>query len=101
MLAAWSLARGAARPTRGQWLRAALAGVLMLVSGNGCVTWAEQYVPSGIAALLVASEPCWLVLVAWGFFGGRRPGLRTALGLATGLLGVALLVSPEGATRAG
>ncbi|QEH32944.1 putative DMT superfamily transporter inner membrane protein [Aquisphaera giovannonii] len=73
----------------------------MLVSGNGCVTWAEQYVPSGIAALLVASEPCWLVLVAWGFFGGRRPGLRTALGLATGLLGVALLVSPEGATRAG
>lgn len=101
ILAAWSLARGAAPPTRGQWTRAAVAAVLMLVSGNGCVTWAEQYVPSGIAALLVASEPFWLVLIAWGFFGGPRPGVRTSLGLATGLVGVALLVSPEGGDTGG
>lgn len=101
ILAGWSLARGASIPTRGQWGRAAVAGFLMLVAGNGCVTWAEQTVPSGIAALLVASEPSWLVLIAWGFFGGRRPGLRTSLGLATGLLGVGLLVAPEGGAAGG
>lgn len=101
VLAAWAFARGASLPTRGQWLRAAVAGILMLVSGNGCVTWAEQYVPSGTAALLVASEPFWLVLIAWGFFGGRRPGVRTSLGLVTGLLGVGLLVSPEGGDTGG
>lgn len=101
ILAAWSLSRGAALPTRGQLFRATVAGILMLVSGNGCVTWAEQYVPSGIAALLVASEPFCLVLIAWAFFGGRRPGLRTSLGLVCGLLGVALLVSPEGGDAGG
>ncbi|WP_406698464.1 drug/metabolite exporter YedA [Singulisphaera sp. Ch08] len=96
ILCGWALARGASLPTRGQWLRATVAGILMLVLGNGCVTWAEQYVPSGIAALLVASEPFWLVLTAWGFFGGRRPGLRTSAGLMIGLMGVGLLVTPEG-----
>ena len=96
ILCAWALARGAKRPSREQWRRATVAGILMLVLGNGCVTWAEQYVPSGIAALLVASEPFWLVLLAWGFFGGRRPGARTAAGLVVGLLGVGLLVLPTG-----
>ncbi|WP_422924744.1 drug/metabolite exporter YedA [Singulisphaera sp. PoT] len=95
ILCSWALARGAKWPTRGQWLRSALAGFLMLVLGNGGVTWAEQYVPSGIAALLVASEPFSLVLLSWGFFGGRRPGLRTTAGLMIGLLGVALLIMPE------
>lgn len=101
ILAAWALSRGAALPTRGQWFRATVAGVLMLVSGNGCVTWAEQYVPSGVAALLVASEPFWLVLIAWGFFGGRRPALRTSLGLVAGLVGVGLLVTPEAGDTGG
>lgn len=96
ILCGWSLARGAKRPTSGQWLRATAAGVLLLVLGNGGVTWAEQYVPSGIAALLVASEPFWLVLLAWGFFGGRRPGARTTAGLVIGLLGVGILVLPQG-----
>lgn len=96
LLSGWALARGAQRPTAGQWLRAATAGVLMLVLGNGGVTWAEQYVPSGVAALLVASEPFWLVLLAWACFGGRRPGTRTLAGLTVGLLGVGLLVLPNG-----
>ena len=96
ILSLWGLARGAALPTAGQWARAGLAGFLMLVLGNGCVTWAVQYVPSSMAALLVASEPMWLVLAAWTCFGGSRPGLRTSLGLASGLLGVGLLVAPQG-----
>lgn len=97
ILAGWALARGAGWPSAGQWSRAGVAGFLMLVLGNGCVTWAVQYVPSSMAALLVASEPLWLVLAAWICFGGSRPRLRTALGLATGLLGVSLLVAPQGA----
>lgn len=96
ILSLWGLARGAAAPTAAQWARAGVAGFLMLVLGNGCVTWAVQYVPSSMAALLVASEPMWLVLAAWACFGGSRPGLRTSLGLATGLLGVGLLVAPQG-----
>ncbi len=96
ILSAWGLARGAARPTVAQWSRAAVAGFLMLVLGNGCVTWGVQYVPTSMAALLVASEPLWLVLTSWAFFGGSRPGLRTALGLASGLFGVGLLVAPQG-----
>jgi len=79
-----------------QWRRAAVGGILMLAVGNGCVTWAEQYVPSSITALLIASEPLWLVLTAWAFFGGRRPGARMTAGLAIGLAGVAALVLPGG-----
>lgn len=96
LLAGWGLARGAGLPTPAQWGRAGVAGFLMLVLGNGCVTWAVQYVPSSTAALLVASEPMWLVLAAWTCFGGRRPSLRTVLGLASGLVGVGLLVAPQG-----
>jgi drug/metabolite transporter (DMT)-like permease len=101
ILCGWALARGARRPELGHWKSATTAGLLMLVAGNGGVTWAEQYVPSGIAALLVASEPFWLVLIAWGFFGGRRPNLWTSLGLVTGLVGVGLLVTPEGGDTGG
>jgi drug/metabolite transporter (DMT)-like permease len=111
LLYGWARLRGAPRPTRRQWSGAAVVGALLLLVGNGGVTWAERQVPSGVAALLIASEPLWIVLLGWWRPGaaerGPRPGGWTALGLALGLVGVGVLVVPDaadafrGAARAG
>lgn len=89
ILFAWSRARGTPAPARGDWATTLLIGGLMLLGGNGAVTWAEQRIPSGVAALIVATVPLWMVLLA-----GRRPGLPVMSGVALGLCGVGLLVGP-------
>ena len=73
------------------WRRALLIGFLLLLCGNGGVTWAEKYIPSSLAALLVATEPLWVVMLNWGF-GGKRPNGKVLLGVFLGVVGVALLV---------
>lgn len=100
LLYGWARLRGAPRPTARQWGAAAVVGALLLLLGNGGVTWAEQRVPSGVAALLIATEPLWIVLLGWRRPGGTRPSLATALGLALGIAGVVVLVGP-GASSAG
>ena len=95
ILFSWASLRGNRSPNRPnaqQWLRAAIIGALLLLGGNGGVTWAEGYVASGLAALLVAIEPVWVVILNW-ITGGSRPTWKVSLGLLTGLAGVALLVS--------
>ena len=82
------------RPTAGNWRTATIAGVLLLFVGNGGVCWAEQTVPSGIAALLVATVSLWLVIVDWLRPGGVRPVARVVAGLALGFTGLVLLVGP-------
>jgi drug/metabolite transporter (DMT)-like permease len=74
------------------WRRALLIGALLLLCGNGGVTWAEKYVASSLAALLVATEPLWVVIFNWAL-SHRRPNARVLLGIFVGLAGVALLVS--------
>jgi drug/metabolite transporter (DMT)-like permease len=93
--------RGAPRPTRTNWGAAAVVGALMLVGGNGGVVWAEQTVPTGLAALVVATVPFWMVVIDWARPGGRRPAGLTLLGVTLGLVGLALLVAPweTGAAR--
>lgn len=93
LLYAFVRGRGAPAPTRGHWISAAIVGALLLGGGNGGVTWAEQRVPSGIAALIVATVPVWMVFFDWLRPGGPRPTLRVTLGLALGLLGMGLLVA--------
>lgn len=73
------------------WRRAFVIGALLFLCGNGGVTWAQRYLPSGLTALLVASEPLWVVLVNWTV-GGGRPNAKVVVGLFAGLAGVALLV---------
>ncbi len=90
----WLRLRGVPRPTRANWAAAALVGALLLLGGNGIVTWAEQRVPSGLAALLVATVPLWMVLLDWLRPGGTRPSGQVILGLACGLAGMALLIGP-------
>lgn len=87
--------RGAARPTFSHWKATALVGGLLLLGGNGGVVWAQQTVPSGVAALLVAIVACWMVLIDWLRPGGRPPTLPIALGLVLGLAGLVLLIGPD------
>jgi drug/metabolite transporter (DMT)-like permease len=82
------------RPTWQQWRTAIITGSLLLLIGNGGVCVAELTVPSGIAALLVATVSLWMVLVDWVRPGGVRPGPRIIAGIVLGFAGLALLVGP-------
>jgi len=82
------------RPTAEQWRTAAISGVLLLSVGNGGVCWAEQTVPSGIAALLVATVTLWMVIVDWIRPGGHKPSARILFGVVMGFVGMAILVGP-------
>ncbi len=84
--------RAALRVTRTQATTAAVSGVLLLCGGNGLVSVAEQRVDSGLAALLVACIPLWIVVLRVGL--GDRPGLATGGGVLLGFAGVALIFLP-------
>ncbi len=93
-LYAWARARGAPNPKPTHWRSATVIGGLMLLGGNGGVVWSEQRVPSGIAALMVATVPLWMVVLEW--IRCRRIEARPIVlaALVLGLLGIALLVDP-------
>jgi drug/metabolite transporter (DMT)-like permease len=88
----WTRRRGSPAPSAPQWRDATIAGVLMLCFGNGAVAWAEQRVPSGLAALLVAVVPLWMVLVDWVRPKGVRPRAVVLLGVLVGFGGMIMLV---------
>jgi drug/metabolite transporter (DMT)-like permease len=93
LLFSWALINGESiRSSFSQWPKALVIGALLLLGGNGGVTWAEKYIPSGFAALFVATEPLWVVILNWGL-SRKRPNSRVLLGVFIGLVGVALLVS--------
>jgi drug/metabolite transporter (DMT)-like permease len=83
------------RPTSAHWRTAWITGTLLLFVGNGGVCVAEQSVPSGVAALLVATVSLWLVIIDWLRPGGVRPVARVLIGLLLGFAGLALLVGPK------
>ncbi len=86
--------RGEPRPTAREWAGAAVIGGLLLLGGTGAVGWAEQWIPSGLAALIVAIVPVWMVLLDWLGPAKRRPTPAIVAGLVLGLVGVAVLVGP-------
>lgn len=97
LLYGWLALRGqTSRPAGREWAAAALLGVLFFLGGNGGVSWAEQRVPSGLAALLAATIPFWIVLIDWIRPGGVRPTTRILTGVATGFAGVLVLVRSHG-----
>ncbi len=89
-------ARSQAKTTKKELVAAAISGGLMLIGGNGLVSWAEQFVPSGITALIIGTSPLWIVLLGWLAFGDDRPGPGVWLGLILGLIGVYLLTDQSG-----
>lgn len=86
------VARGrGARATRSEWAASLLLGALFFLIGHGSLHWAEQVVPSGLAALIIATEPLWIALLLVAPpFRARLTG-REVAGLVVGLLGVAVL----------
>ncbi|MCB2406712.1 drug/metabolite exporter YedA [Hymenobacter lucidus] len=91
--------RGEAAPTRQGWATAVIIGICLLTFGNGGVTLGEQYVPSGMASLLVATVPMFLALLGWASGVAARPTPWVALGLVLGLVGVYLLARTPGASH--
>lgn len=81
--------------SRENWFAAGAVGLLMLLGGNGLVTWAEQYIASGHAALLIATVPLFVVAFDWLLYRAARPTPLAAAGLLLGLGGVYLLMGPS------
>lgn len=95
LLAAALRAAGVALPGPRTWPALALLGFLMSAIGNGLVVWAEQYVASGLAAVVVAMVPFWSVALEAVLPRGERLSARTLIGLALGFAGILVLVWPE------
>ena len=94
VLIGWRHLAGDSMPTKRQWISSAIVGAALLLGGNGLVSWAEQRVPSGIAALMVSTSPMWLVLFESFRPGGVKPSWRAITGLLIGFGGVFLLIGP-------
>jgi drug/metabolite transporter (DMT)-like permease len=95
VLVLWIRASGRPLPPRQQWRPLAIAGTLLLALGNGFVVLAEQWVPSGFAAVLIASSPFWMSGMEALARGGEPLTRRTVVGLCVGFAGIVLLVWPN------
>ncbi len=93
ILYTWMRRQGAPRPEGIHWRNAAVVGALLLLIGNGGLTWAELTVPSNIAALIIASTPLWIIVFDWLRPGGHRPRSTVFCGLFLGFIGVSLIIS--------
>jgi drug/metabolite transporter (DMT)-like permease len=96
VLFGWAWCRGTERPTRAGWLNAAKLAAIMIFLGYGGVMWAEQIVPSGIAALIISVEPLWFFIFDWLVFKSARPRMKEWAGLALGFAGTLFLAFGEG-----
>ena len=88
------------KPKLVHWKTSFIVGTLLLLFGNGGVVFAEKYISSSLAALLVATEPFWIVLLSWLWLGKARPNLKVVGGLFMGFFGVYLLISGQQANGA-
>jgi drug/metabolite transporter (DMT)-like permease len=93
VMLAWACARGY-RPKREHWIAGIIIGALFFLVGHGTLHWAEQYVGSGLAALLIATEPMFILVLAWSM-GQQKISRLSALGLGLGVVGVAVLTGVE------
>jgi drug/metabolite transporter (DMT)-like permease len=87
--------RGEKLPGRAAWPSLAILGLLFLGFGNGAVVWAEQTIPSGLTAVLVAMAPFWIVGIEVLMPGGDALTLRRIAGLIVGFIGIVMLVWPD------
>jgi drug/metabolite transporter (DMT)-like permease len=99
VLLGWSMLRDRDAfvwPTAREWRDTTIVGGLLLLGGMGLVSWGEQTVPSGIAALMVAMMPVWVAVLSWLFL-RERLAPAAIVGIVIGIAGVAILVGPDGA----
>lgn len=83
------------RPKAVHWKTSFIVGAFLLFVGNGAVVYAEHHISSSLAALLVATEPFWIVILSWLWLKKSRPNSKVVLGLAVGFFGVWLLISGQ------
>lgn len=93
ILLAWAYARGY-RAKREHWIAGAAVGAFFFLIGHGTLHWAEQHVASGLAALLIATEPMFILVLAWAS-GQQKISRASAAGLALGVIGVTILTGME------
>lgn len=93
VIAAVLRARGVPLPSRESWGGHALLGLLMIGMGNGCLVWAQQYIPSGVAAVLVSVIPFWMIGVETFMPQGEPILKRQVAGLVLGFFGIMLLTT--------
>lgn len=86
--------RGVPPPTKEEFKTGFIIGIFLFLGGNGGVVWAEQYVPSGLTALLIATTSLWMILLDWLWKKNGRPSLQTSIGIVLGMLGIFLLIDP-------
>ena len=92
---AWLRVSGTPSPTPREWRDATVLGTLMFLIDYACLFWAEQRVPSGIAAVILAMIPVCITLLEITFLRTQRLTLRLAIGLAIGIIGVVVLMNPS------
>lgn len=85
------------RPKPAHWRTSFIVGTLLLLGGNGGVVLAQQYITSSMTALLVATEPLWVVLLSWLWLKTGRPNWKVFAGLTVGFVGVWFLISGRSA----
>jgi len=95
ILLTWRRAAGDPFPTRNQWGSLAIIGTFLLLGGNGLLAWAEQTIPSGVAALIIGAVPMFLVVAEALRPHGIKPTIRAIIGLVIGFGGIYLLVGPS------
>ena len=88
----WQWRKGAALPSPNHWWNAAKIGFVLLVFSQGGLAWSEQFVPTGIAAIIFATVPLWMVLIGWFINKSQRPPAAVLVGLLLGFSGILLLV---------
>jgi drug/metabolite transporter (DMT)-like permease len=96
IILAWAAAKRVPKPSLANWRTAAIVGALLLLGGNGGVTWAEQTVPSSLAAVLITTVPIWMVIVELFEKGRKLPSPHVVIGLLVGFAGVVFLVGLGG-----
>ena len=94
LLFAWRRLAGDPAPTRKQWIAGSIVGLFLLLGGNGLVSWAEQRVELGVAALIIGTAPIWMVLFD-AALAHKWPRWQVIIGLLAGFGGILLLVGPD------
>jgi drug/metabolite transporter (DMT)-like permease len=101
ILYGYSCWRGMPQPDRRQLMSTALLGLIMFAGDYGTLFWAEKEVPSGLAAVIAATIPVWILLAEWWFAGSERPTAKALAGIVLGIAGVILLMIPAGLRNTG
>jgi drug/metabolite transporter (DMT)-like permease len=97
ILYAWMRLKGVARPTRREWRAASILGALLFLMDYACLFWAEQRVPSGITAVILATIPVCITLLEIIVMRTQKISVQLSLGLLVGIAGVAVLMNPSSA----